>query len=378
MCGFNLVAFLSAFQLLPTIPFRILALGGTRAEAGWFLAVYTYASAFSAPLTGAIADRIGRRRAIFISCSLFIVFSVAYGFVTSLVPLLVVGCIHGVAWSSMLSSGGAIISEAIPEGRRTEGMAYYGLASTIAVAIAPSIGLFVYGFSWLALCLEMAGLSAVLLLVATRIPREIRLLHRASWHPRELVIWRVVLVAMAMFAVSFGYGGVTSFVALLSQARNIHPESIFFTVFAIAVLFTRIFTSRLGDRFGPAYLLYPTLAMIPPSLLILALSQSRTGVILSATIFGIGFGSAYPAFISFVLGRTDPARRASVFGSVLWAFDTGIGTGSVVTGWVAQEWSFGAAFIVAACFSTLSIPIFAATSRLLGREDQDVSGPRTG
>ena len=60
MCGFTFTVFLSAFQLLPTAPFHILELGGSTFAAGLFLGFLTYASAFSAPLTGAIADRIGR------------------------------------------------------------------------------------------------------------------------------------------------------------------------------------------------------------------------------------------------------------------------------------------------------------------------------
>jgi len=53
MCAFSFTVFLSAFQLLPTAPFRILALGGSKFAAGMFLGFLTYASAFSAPLTGA-------------------------------------------------------------------------------------------------------------------------------------------------------------------------------------------------------------------------------------------------------------------------------------------------------------------------------------
>src|SRR6185436_16192672 len=59
---YSFVTFFSAFQLLPAIPFRIIDLGGSTAAAGWFLSVYTLASAFSAPLMGTIADRVGRRR----------------------------------------------------------------------------------------------------------------------------------------------------------------------------------------------------------------------------------------------------------------------------------------------------------------------------
>ena len=64
MCSFTFTVFLSAFQLLPTAPFHIRELGGTTFASGLFLGFLTYASAFSAPLTGAIADRIGRRRTL--------------------------------------------------------------------------------------------------------------------------------------------------------------------------------------------------------------------------------------------------------------------------------------------------------------------------
>ena len=78
MCCFSATVFLSAFQLLPTAPLRILELGGSRAEAGLFLGFLTYSSAASAPFTGGLADRLGRRR-ILISTSLVIAaFSVVY------------------------------------------------------------------------------------------------------------------------------------------------------------------------------------------------------------------------------------------------------------------------------------------------------------
>jgi hypothetical protein len=35
-----------------------------------------------------------------------------------------------------------------------------------------------------------------------------------------------------------------------------------------------------------------------------------------------------PAFATFVLANTDPQRWERTFGSIVWAFDTGIGTGS--------------------------------------------------
>src|SRR5579864_3334338 len=138
------VTFFSAFQLLPAIPFRILALGGSTARAGWFLSVYTYASAFSAPLMGTIADRIGRRRLLIIASVVFIGFSIAYGLIGNIDVLLLVGAVHGAMWSGLIAAASAIMSDYIPASRRNQGMAWWGLASTSAVAVAPAIGLWVF------------------------------------------------------------------------------------------------------------------------------------------------------------------------------------------------------------------------------------------
>src|SRR5437660_9798264 len=77
MCGFTFTVFLSAFQLLPTAPFRIRDLGGSTFASGLFLGFLTYASAWSAPVTGAIADRIGRRRTLLVASAVISLCSVA-------------------------------------------------------------------------------------------------------------------------------------------------------------------------------------------------------------------------------------------------------------------------------------------------------------
>jgi hypothetical protein len=46
MCGFTFTVFLSVFQLLPTAPFHILALGGSTLASGLYLGLLTYSSAF--------------------------------------------------------------------------------------------------------------------------------------------------------------------------------------------------------------------------------------------------------------------------------------------------------------------------------------------
>ena len=347
------VTFFSAFQLLPTFPLHILDLGGSQAQAGWFLAVYTFSSAFAAPVMGSIADRVGRRRMLITASILFIAFSLLYGYVTRLPLLLAVGAIHGALWSGILSSSSAIMSEYIPESRRMQGFAFWGLASNSAIAVAPAIGLWVFHFGWPVLCLEMAALSVIMTLGALLQ----RTHHRSATGPARLADvwdWHVVAVTTSLTALAVGYGGLTSYAAIFSRQQHITPDSLYFTFFAVTNALVRIVTSHLGDRFGYRVILYPSLLLVPVAFALLAFTTQRWEMILSAVIFGIGFGSAYPAFVTFVLANTDSARRARTFGSIIWAFDTGIGTGSLVIGTIGARYGLSTGFLAAAGISSLA------------------------
>ena len=119
MFGFSFTVFLSAFQLLPTAPFRILDLGGTHSDAGLFLGFLTYASAVSAPFTGAVADRIGKRKVLLICSAAIAVFSALYAVVPSYQVMLALVIPHGVFWSGLLSASGAYVTDLVPPSRRS-------------------------------------------------------------------------------------------------------------------------------------------------------------------------------------------------------------------------------------------------------------------
>ena len=365
---FQAATFFSAFQLLPVIPLRIVGLGGGKGMAGMFLFVYTAASAFSAPIMGTIADHIGRRRMLVVASTLFVVFSIAYGLAPWLPLVLAIAVIHGTLWSSLLSAAGALMTDFIPPARRTEGLAYWGLAPTAAIAVAPAVGLWVHdSFGWFALCVEIAALSALTAFFASRLPGGEVSGAKKELRASELWDWGVVWASLSLGVAAFGYGGITSYVALLSRERGIEPESLFFTVFAIATVMIRVLTSRLGDRFGPNVLLYPAFVAMPIAFFLLARAGNRLEMIAAATLFGMGLGAAFPAFMTFVVSNTSEDRRARTFGSVILAFDTGIGVGSVVIGAIGERAGLGTAFQVAAVVACLSIPIFVATSRRLTR-----------
>ena len=361
MCGFTFTVFLSLFQLLPTAPFRILDLGGSKAVAGLFLGMLTYASALSAPITGALADRIGKRRMLLVTSVAICGFSLAYAASRSYWVPLVLAFFHGLFWSGLLSASSAYMTEVIPESRRAEGIGYWGMATMLATAVSPGVGLWMYGHGWAWLCLGTAFLNVVMAAIAWRLPPDTTVAARLS---RDrligggLVEWRVVAVAIALFLCSFGYGGIMSFVAVRSDELGIAPRSLFFMSFATTVFVTRIFSGRLADQVGHRRFLLPCLGLVTVGLALTAAAQTRTELVVAASVFGLGFGNQYPAFVGHVMKFVDPARRGAAFGGILAAFDTGVGTGSIGVGALAERFGFAPAFGIAAGLSAFAIPYF--------------------
>ena len=364
MCGFTFTVFLSLFQLLPTAPFRILELGGSTMAAGLFLGLLTYASALSAPLTGALADRFGRRRMLLVSSVAIAGFAAAYAFAPRWEVLAFLAFFHGLFWSGLLSASAAYITGLIPNERRAEGIGYWGMATVLATAFAPALGLAVYALSWKALCASIGALNLAMAAIAWNLEPDPP--HAAAPGPffsRNLVEWRILAPSLALFLCSFGYGGVTSFVAMWTERNAIAPKGLFFTVFSLTVLVLRPLVGRQADRTGPRRVFPPLLGLTAVSFALLAVATTRPLLALAAFLFGAGFGNVYPVFAAHVTRHVAPERRGAAFGAILAAFDTGMGTGSIVLGAIIGRAGFPAAYGMAAAVAVLSIPAFLLLDR---------------
>ena len=371
MCGFSFTVFLSAFQMFPTAPFHIRDLGGSTFAAGLFLAFLTFSSAATAPFTGALADRLGLRRTLLVAALAITACSVGYALLRDYRLMLTLTVVHGLFWSGLLTASGAYMTSVLPPARRAEGIGYWGFASVSAVAIAPSLGFWIYQHGWIALCAVTGTLNLAMAAIAWRLPPE-RLTHLPAARPPggPLVEWRVVALSVTLMLYSFSYGGITSFAAMYAEATGVTPRAVYLTVLAIGILATRPFSGALADRIGYARVLIPCLGLISIGLLLLQCGTTRAWHVASAATFGAGYGSAYPIFVAYVLQRVDDRRRGAAFGAIIAAFDTGIGTGSLLTGWLIQHVGFKAAFGVAAAVSALAIPYFSFARRVLPSREQ--------
>ncbi len=372
MCGFTFTVFLSAFQLLPTAPFHILDLGGSTFASGLFLGFLTYSSAFSAPITGALVDRLGQRRVLITTSLALAAFSLAYAVIPSYRVTLALVIVHGIFWSGLLSASALYMTNLLPPARRAEGIGYWGLSSVAAMAVAPSVGLWIYRRGWLWLCVVGALLNLVMAVIAWNLrdtPPPVAQPSAAPAVPRKagLLEWRVLIVSFSLFLYSFGYGGITSFTALYADANGVTPKSIYLTSLAIVILLTRPLAGRLGDRLGYKRVFIPCLVLICLGMALLALGGTKPLMIASATVFGLGFGTAYPVYIGYIMQGVSAERRGAAFGAILAAFDTGIGTGSTLMGLLIQKFGFQFAFAVAAGIAALALPYFLAADRYVGK-----------
>lgn len=384
MFGYSFLVFVSLFQLLPVAPYRMLALGGTVASAGWFLGLLTFSSAICAPISGPLCDRIGHRRALLIAGSLLTVITASYAVVQDNRVLLVVAVIQGAVWSALMSASAAYVTATIPAARRAEGLGYWGLASILAVGTAPTLGFLVYHSGWVALCIELAALNLLMTMVAWWLPDERSASVGGTPSPpagpagmpgatvvgegtrRRLGIeWRVIALAASLALISFGYGALTSFSALFADDLGVSPRSIFLSAMAASVILGRLVIGRRIDVWGPARVLAVSLVIPACGLFLLAMATGRLGLVAAGLAFGAGFGLMYPAFATFVMRSMPPARRGAAFGAMLAAFDTGIGLGSATTGWVVRAHGFRPAFVVAGVVASLALPYFLVARRRL-------------
>jgi DHA2 family multidrug resistance protein len=115
-------------------------LGASYDEATWVLTSYLVSNAIVLPISGWIANRIGRKN-FYMSCvALFTAFSFLCGLATSLPMLIIFRVIQGAAGGGLQPSERAILADTFPPEKRSVAFALYGMAVVVAPAIGPTVG----------------------------------------------------------------------------------------------------------------------------------------------------------------------------------------------------------------------------------------------
>jgi DHA2 family multidrug resistance protein len=127
-------------------------LSASRDEATWVLTSYLVANAVVLPISGWMANRIGRKR-FYMSCVFcFTLASLLCGLAPSLGMLVFFRVIQGLAGGGLQPSEQAILADTFPPQKRSMAFAVYGMAVVMAPALGPTVGGWItdnYSWRWL-------------------------------------------------------------------------------------------------------------------------------------------------------------------------------------------------------------------------------------
>ncbi len=132
-------------------------------------------------------------------------------------------------------------------------MGYYSLASSLAMATAPAVGLFIISkFNFQVVSLLSTGLVIIGFTMAFTI--KYREIDKQDQPKEKIALYEKTSVrpAVVIFFVTVTYGAITSFLALYALERGIENIGVFFTVYAISMLISRPSFGRVIDRLGVA------------------------------------------------------------------------------------------------------------------------------
>ncbi|MFA7468847.1 MAG: MFS transporter, partial [Desulfotomaculaceae bacterium] len=330
ICLANLTIFLGFQMLLPTLPVYVKHLGGDEAMAGLVIGVFTISAVLIRPFVGMALDIYGRKVIYLVGLLIFLLSSLAYNWVPTVAMLLAIRFIHGFGWGAASTAGGTIATDVIPKQRLGEGMGYYGLATTLSMAVAPAAGLYIIdnaSFTTLFVISAAFGLATFILGSLIHYEKIAGDGQRGTLYERS-----ALRPSLVMFFVTTTYGAVVSFIALYGAQRGIVNIGIFFTIYAVVLTLIRPVAGILVDRRGFNVVVIPGIICIGVSMLVLSQAQTLPMFLLAGVIYGVGFGLVPPGMQAMAVKNVPPNRRGAANATFFSSFDLGIGIGATMWG----------------------------------------------
>src|SRR5262249_55944039 len=86
-----------------------------------------------------------------------------------------------------------------------------------------------------------------------------------------------------------------------ASARGVTKPGLFFSTQAVALLVTRTFAGRVADRYGRNVVIVPGLIAGALGILLLPFATTLPAFLVSAVLWGMGFGCAQPASMALLV-----------------------------------------------------------------------------
>ena len=360
----NFTLFFAFYILTPLLPLYLSEhFGATKDVIGLVLSGYTITALLFRPFSGYVVDAFPRKTVLMISFGAFAIFFAGYLAASTLLLFTIVRTLHGGPFGATTVSNSTVAIDVLPSSRRTEGIGYYGLSNNLAMAIAPTIGIFIYKYTqsfellfWLALVVACAGwiVDATLKLDAKA---TIKNKSKFSWDRFFLV--RGWLLGLNMVAFGFSFGVLSNYLAIYGkEVMGITGGTgTYFMLCSVGLILSRLqggkalrdgrVTHNAGSGMVISLVGYTLFILMPTLSALFTIHSSlftSIGYYGSALLIGLGNGHMWPAFQNMTINLAHNNQRGTANSTILISWDIGMGLGILVGGVVSELLGYSAAF----------------------------------
>src|SRR5690242_15171186 len=168
-------------------------LSASQDQINWVLTSYNVASAIALPISGWLADRVGRKRLLLISVVCFTVASVLCATATSLTEMVIFRAFQGVSGAFIVPLAQATLFDINPREKHGQAMALFGGGVMIGPILGPVLGGWLtdnYNWRWVFLVNLPVGIVCWLLMA--------RFMPKTEPHKRRFDMFGFALLALAL------------------------------------------------------------------------------------------------------------------------------------------------------------------------------------
>lgn len=378
VCAFLL--FLNLQMLLSSFPGYVTnELNGSNAAVSLVTSVFALSAIASRFMTAAFMRRFSRDWLLLAGLLLAAATTAVYSLSGSIGSLLVLRIGYGIGFGMASTILPTLVSQIIPARRMGEGIGYFGLSSSLAMSIGPMIGMNMMdnlGFSML----TMAGMAALFVSVPILFASKIIKLTSGAGVPsrteaadrnRKGFNHKLWFPASLNVLLSITYSGLLSFILLFGEFAGLEQVGLFFLFNAITVVLIRPISGRLFDRKGPVLVLIPAGLSVAASMIVFSYSEHLFMLVVSALLYGLGFGAIQPTLQAWMLRRSSTQQYGAANSMFYNSTDFGVAIGAVLLGAIASATDYAVMYRYSAGIMLLFVFVF-AVSRIYTRRKQQI------
>ncbi|MQP77222.1 MFS transporter [Stenotrophomonas sp. MYb238] len=347
-CVANFLMGMSFYVLMPTLPFHLvehLRIG--EATVGLVLSSYVIAALLVRPFSGFIVDRFNAKHAYLLALAAYVLFTSGYLLAHTVLVFVLVRLGIGLTFAVMSTAANTQAIDIIPSARRGEGIGFFGLMSSLAMALGPMAGLWLmdhYPFQAIFEAAVAAGVAGLVAASLVHAPRKQRDGAATVLSLDRFLLVRGIPLALNLAVIGLGYGMLLAFAAIHGKRLGAGNTGIFFTLMAVGMMVSRAFSGRLIDGGRVVVATNGGTLAIVAGLGLMACAGAPATYYLSGLLAGFGFGVVYPAYQTMMVNLGGHARRGTAVATYFCALDVGIGAGMVLAGMIAARFGLPAAF----------------------------------